>query len=71
MSEIKSAIRCREFLEALGIPQEKSDAVMAVMANAIHSKFGCIPACEHHVSKSELFQKIEEAMLKDGDLSCL
>lgn len=71
MIDIKTAIKCRKFLKDLSVSQEKSDAVMAVMANAIHSKFGCIPACEHHVSKSELFQKIEEAMLKDGGLSCL
>lgn len=76
MKDIKTAIKCRKFLKDLGVSQEKSDAVMAVMAYPIHrndsfSNFDCIPICGHSASKSELFLKIEEAMLKNGDLSCL
>ena len=72
----KKVMRGRELLAKLGIPQKKSDAAIAVIANAIYrsnrfSEFDCIPVCGHSVSKSELFQKIEEAMLKDGGLSCL
>lgn len=74
MKDIKTAIKCRKFLKDLGVSQEKSDAVIAVMANAIHrsdSISDCIPICGHSASKSELFRKIEEAMLKNGVLSCL